>query len=124
MVLPLSGLDLSGDDPYLIAAVPSTDPSLYPDEAWPLQFWSSARVVGVILGVARAYGAHFPELLLASHERTQFNHVQAEAVAEEVEFVGRMLRDPLVSTHCQNIESIALRVASSNGALLLVFEGQ
>jgi hypothetical protein len=120
----MSVRDLADDDPYLIAAVAHDNPEANPDDSDSFHFWSTALVMHVIIGVARAYGAHFPQLLRGWHERTVFNSAQAVTVADEVRFVGDVLDDPLVTTHCQRIADLAARVAASNGRLMLALEGQ
>ena len=120
----ISNRDLEGDDPYLIAAIACDAPDIYPDESDCYHFWSSASVMRVIFGVGRAYGLHFRDLLGDWHERTLLNTAQAAGLAEEVEFVGDLLDDPLVTAHCQRIANIAARVAASNDRLLLALEGR
>ena len=122
--LRLSNADLSGDEPYLIGAIPLKEATTEHLDLFLHQHWVPVRVMRVILGVASAYGAQLPARLPEWHERAIFNHHQAAWIQQEMSFIESVIDDLPVQQHAQRIAQIAELVALKAGALALVFEGQ
>ena len=108
----------------MVGAVAPSDLDIEDFDLWPHQHWVPANVARVIIGVAQAYGAQFPARLADWHVRSVFDHAQSEWVAREIEFVGSVIDDEPVAHHAAQISRLARAVSASQGALVLVFEGQ
>ena len=49
-----------------------------------------------LVGIGHAYGLHYLGSVLRYDEETRLEPVQCESVIEEIEFIGELVRDPLL----------------------------
>ena len=103
------------DEP--VGAGPAQDPGEY--EGW---IWIPDRLFARMQHVAKAYELHvLPRL--DPYARNSLRREQVESLLDEIEFLGKVVDDPVVRAQLEQLRNVALKVVREPIRTELVIEG-